>query len=346
MVTVLAPAAALRKLGFSATAKILTFSARLPRSLRRVRHGQRAPSNASSNINFATLLLDPIVAMGHNHSFVAMSPLPQSRSSVESIEQETRINGTMTTEAPQQSEMSLQEENERLRNQLAATQEQLRLLQAKNNELEPLKNGESTKRRHRKRWNWIQREEHELVPQEESSSLEIISTPRDTAEVTSTSMDSGLHRRHLEHPASPTLEENDTDTPLNTPFAIKAKMSDLELEKMEKGKHSPNRSDASDESFLNEYSIEEECVANIEDESFFRGMIDRSGWLVGLLILQSCSSFILSHNQGLLEEHIVIVQFLTMLVGAGGNAGNQASVRGKKNEIMQCARTSSYSTPC
>jgi len=60
----------------------------------------------------------------------------------------------------------------------------------------------------------------------------------------------------------------------------------------------------------------------------FGGMVmERAGWLVGLLILQSLSSFIIQHNEALLQRHPVIVRFLTMLVGAGGNAGNQASVR-------------------
>lgn len=53
---------------------------------------------------------------------------------------------------------------------------------------------------------------------------------------------------------------------------------------------------------------------------------ERAGWLIGLLFLQSCSSFIIQYNEIFLQEHMVIVQFLTMLVGAGGNAGNQASV--------------------
>ena len=44
--------------------------------------------------------------------------------------------------------------------------------------------------------------------------------------------------------------------------------------------------------------------------------------------MQSCSGFILARNELLLEAHPVIIYFLTMLVGAGGNAGNQASVRG------------------
>ncbi len=65
--------------------------------------------------------------------------------------------------------------------------------------------------------------------------------------------------------------------------------------------------------------------------SFVDAMQDRARWLVGLLILQSCSGFILSHNEALLDRHPVIIYFLTMLVGAGGNAGNQASVRGTQN---------------
>mmetsp|Transcript_11028 Transcript_11028/g.25672 ORF Transcript_11028/g.25672 Transcript_11028/m.25672 type:complete len:436 (-) Transcript_11028:127-1434(-) len=53
---------------------------------------------------------------------------------------------------------------------------------------------------------------------------------------------------------------------------------------------------------------------------------ERAGWLIGLMFLQSCSSFIIAYNEKLLSNHMVIVQFLTMLVGAGGNAGNQAAV--------------------
>jgi cation transporter-like permease len=62
-------------------------------------------------------------------------------------------------------------------------------------------------------------------------------------------------------------------------------------------------------------------------EDFFKTLADRGSWLVGLLVLQSMSSFIIAHNEELLQQHAVIIQFLTMLVGAGGNAGNQASVR-------------------
>ncbi len=47
----------------------------------------------------------------------------------------------------------------------------------------------------------------------------------------------------------------------------------------------------------------------------------RAQWLLGLLCLQSLSSFILEANEGLIREHLVITLFLTMLVGAGGNSG-------------------------
>ncbi len=47
----------------------------------------------------------------------------------------------------------------------------------------------------------------------------------------------------------------------------------------------------------------------------------RGQWLLGLLALQSLSSFILEANEGLIREHLVITLFLTMLVGAGGNSG-------------------------
>ena len=53
----------------------------------------------------------------------------------------------------------------------------------------------------------------------------------------------------------------------------------------------------------------------------------RASWLLGLLVCQSLSSFVLADNQQLLASHPTVIFFLTMLVGAGGNAGNQAAVR-------------------
>mmetsp|Transcript_14309 Transcript_14309/g.22054 ORF Transcript_14309/g.22054 Transcript_14309/m.22054 type:complete len:345 (-) Transcript_14309:21-1055(-) len=53
---------------------------------------------------------------------------------------------------------------------------------------------------------------------------------------------------------------------------------------------------------------------------------ERALWLVGLLVMQSFSGFILGNHEDLLRSHPAIIYFLTMLVGAGGNAGNQATV--------------------
>lgn len=48
--------------------------------------------------------------------------------------------------------------------------------------------------------------------------------------------------------------------------------------------------------------------------------------LVSLLLLQSLSQFVLEAYEGLITTNVVVPLFLTMLVGAGGNAGNQAAV--------------------
>ncbi|CAK0758335.1 hypothetical protein CVIRNUC_002612 [Coccomyxa viridis] len=53
----------------------------------------------------------------------------------------------------------------------------------------------------------------------------------------------------------------------------------------------------------------------------------RGRWLLGLLVLQSMSSFVLDSYQELLRNHLVVTLFLTMLVGAGGNAGNQSAIK-------------------
>ena len=57
-----------------------------------------------------------------------------------------------------------------------------------------------------------------------------------------------------------------------------------------------------------------------------------------LMVFQSLSSFILSSYQGFIENNIYITLYLTMLVGAGGNAGNQSTVMGKcENCLLLCS---------
>ncbi|MFH0897966.1 MAG: magnesium transporter [bacterium] len=54
-------------------------------------------------------------------------------------------------------------------------------------------------------------------------------------------------------------------------------------------------------------------------------ILQRSLWLIGLLLLQSISGFVLGGYRGYLEKYTIIAVFLTMLVGTGGNAGNQSA---------------------
>ncbi len=54
-------------------------------------------------------------------------------------------------------------------------------------------------------------------------------------------------------------------------------------------------------------------------------IFERSKWLISLLLLQSFSPYIMSKFDAMLSEHVIISLFLTMLIGTGGNAGNQSS---------------------
>uniref|UniRef100_A0A7S3NLY3 SLC41A/MgtE integral membrane domain-containing protein n=1 Tax=Aureoumbra lagunensis TaxID=44058 RepID=A0A7S3NLY3_9STRA len=76
-------------------------------------------------------------------------------------------------------------------------------------------------------------------------------------------------------------------------------------------------------------------VLGLEEDSrpdtFWNEARERGIWLVGLLTAQSVSSIVLEANEQIISEHPTIIFFLTMLVGAGGNAGNQAAVRVVRN---------------
>ena len=53
---------------------------------------------------------------------------------------------------------------------------------------------------------------------------------------------------------------------------------------------------------------------------------ERLPWLVGLLMLQSCAAVVMDSFESLLDRHLVIAFFVPMIVGTGGNAGNQPGV--------------------
>ena len=124
----------------------------------------------------------------------------------------------------------------------------------------------------------------------------------------------GLQHRQLEHSASKLSHNSaakEREGLLKSIDSLKAEKSSLPLDLENPG------------------SVDNEKMDAEEPLSFCDSVFDRAGWLVGLLVLQSLSSFIIKRNETLLTQHAIIVQFLTMLVGAGGNAGNQATVKGK-----------------
>ena len=62
------------------------------------------------------------------------------------------------------------------------------------------------------------------------------------------------------------------------------------------------------------------------NQSFFKESVLRTGTIIALLILQSGSSMILEEYESIISRHVILILFLTMIVGAGGNAGCQAAV--------------------
>ncbi len=57
---------------------------------------------------------------------------------------------------------------------------------------------------------------------------------------------------------------------------------------------------------------------------FWRLIWQRSMWLVPLLLFQSISSMVLSHYEKLIQQYAILAFFISMLIGTGGNAGNQS----------------------
>ncbi|ESL07783.1 Mg++ transporter [Trypanosoma rangeli SC58] len=88
--------------------------------------------------------------------------------------------------------------------------------------------------------------------------------------------------------------------------------------------------DAMEEEHTVHYSMREELPQSYLHLGF-RGIVDvvcqRTVVLVVLLLIQSLSQFVLQMYEGLISRHVMIPMFLTMIIGAGGNAGNQSAVR-------------------
>ena len=74
---------------------------------------------------------------------------------------------------------------------------------------------------------------------------------------------------------------------------------------------------------------------------WWRSVLERFALLGVLLFLQSLSSLILSHFAAFIQTHVIVTLYLTMLVGAGGNAGNQAAVMVIRSLAMAGGRSGS-----
>lgn len=60
---------------------------------------------------------------------------------------------------------------------------------------------------------------------------------------------------------------------------------------------------------------------DVEEKQSLDKFSHRVGWLILLLILQSCSGVVLDFFRVLINHHPVVVIFLTMLIGSGGSVG-------------------------
>jgi Mg/Co/Ni transporter MgtE len=90
------------------------------------------------------------------------------------------------------------------------------------------------------------------------------------------------------------------------------------------GRHTSRRSSSSSIRSMRDKDFVDED--NYWEHSIWYIVRQRSVWLVLLLFIQSFSSFILSTFEALLERHVIITLFLTMMIGTGGNSGAQSTV--------------------
>ena len=87
--------------------------------------------------------------------------------------------------------------------------------------------------------------------------------------------------------------------------------------------------------------IEGDIASGTIAEAYARGR-----WLLGLLVLQSTSSVVSGRYEESPRDNVIIALVLTVVVGAGGNAGNQSAIHvirglatGKMTPTMNSFRT-------
>lgn len=73
------------------------------------------------------------------------------------------------------------------------------------------------------------------------------------------------------------------------------------------------------------HGASDEQLAARED-TIFHTICKRFPWLFVLMLVQSISGVVVEHFEGLVQKHVVLASFLTMLVGGGGNSSGQTIV--------------------
>lgn len=69
-------------------------------------------------------------------------------------------------------------------------------------------------------------------------------------------------------------------------------------------------------------SVADDAQSEASD-TILASVAHRLPWLVGLMLVQSVSGYVVAKYESLIQQHVIIASFLTMLVGGGGNSSGQ-----------------------
>lgn len=148
----------------------------------------------------------------------------------------------------------------------------------------------------------LQQEEQE---KEQRNSLNLISSSSFSNSIYDIETTSLLSKQLLQHKQHQQQEERE-------------EREERELEEEEEKQHNKNnlklgRRKRSLFSYYNFFCDSLRCPME-PNISFSSSFFERTSWLTGLLIFQSCSSFILEANINLMESHPAIIYFLTVFL--------------------------------
>ncbi|KAG8465658.1 hypothetical protein KFE25_002965 [Diacronema lutheri] len=66
-----------------------------------------------------------------------------------------------------------------------------------------------------------------------------------------------------------------------------------------------------------------EPIEEPESDTILANVGHRLPWLLALMMVQSVSGYVVARYESLIQQHVIIASFLTMLVGGGGNSSGQ-----------------------